>query len=649
MSFRISVQILSSKRETLFIKSSTTLQEILNIVCSKNNLQGSYKLKYKNKILGLALPFLKSGVPNHGTVQLVKDSTSTGKIRVIIQIDHKEKETNKEKENEKEKGKENEKEKEKKKEKFIFGVRSTCSLWTLLRGTDKKRKKQGKNSLFSHINEESNENDLIRFPIFICGMKKFDNENLMKNTTLKSLGITSGSAIFRIYFEQKERNKYYLSQSLETETNQNKKKKGNDKNSSSFDVSQEKKKSFLEMVEDLKEKEKENDQKREMAKKKQQTRIDQLKKKEMPKILKQYEEEEKRKKMEQEMKQQIEKKKQEKMMHFILKKQRENNFYKSSISRTVNKELKEKEREAQLKKMNQNYLDERHNKKQINDKMKKVYLQKETNVKLQQKQESQINRNIVIFPAPKTRQAKPSDMQLPKGFFKLSKKDLKYRMDQQRKNIEFMSTLMTRELRDKKRKKFHTKTVVIRYVFPDRISIQATFLPNEKVLDLYKLLREQFVSSKKKLPIKLFIAPPKMDLIDMDKTLVKSNLSPKSLVYVSLMGNDIPTPEIIKSHLCEELQNNVKIMENMEEEGEEEEGDYEEENGEEESYSEDEKGTEDEEEEEEKEKEKGDEKERENENENEIIVNTNEQQEQQTNNMNKNKDVDKYLKSLIRF
>lgn len=73
------------------------------------------------------------------------------------------------------------------------------------------------------------------------------------------------------------------------------------------------------------------------------------------------------------------------------------------------------------------------------------------------------------------------------------------------------------------------KRVIVRVQFPDRLVMQALFRTTETVHALYKVVRENL--QVKSLPFELFTTPPKVVLKDHAKTLVEAQLAPMSLVY----------------------------------------------------------------------------------------------------------------------
>lgn len=73
------------------------------------------------------------------------------------------------------------------------------------------------------------------------------------------------------------------------------------------------------------------------------------------------------------------------------------------------------------------------------------------------------------------------------------------------------------------------KRVIVRVQFTDRLVMQALFRTTETVHALYKVVRENL--QVKSLPFELFTAPPKVVLKDHAKTLVEAELAPMSLVY----------------------------------------------------------------------------------------------------------------------
>lgn len=95
--------------------------------------------------------------------------------------------------------------------------------------------------------------------------------------------------------------------------------------------------------------------------------------------------------------------------------------------------------------------------------------------------------------------------------------------------------LMTKKMRETQqaRRISRFRKVLIRIRFPDRVSLQGTFAPLDKVRDVIK-----FVNSALREPTKvkyhLFVTPPKTVLKDFDSTLWSQGLVPAALLHVGI-------------------------------------------------------------------------------------------------------------------
>ncbi|XP_025715519.1 tether containing UBX domain for GLUT4 isoform X2 [Callorhinus ursinus] len=128
-------------------------------------------------------------------------------------------------------------------------------------------------------------------------------------------------------------------------------------------------------------------------------------------------------------------------------------------------------------------------------------------------------------------QAWPAE--LPDEFFEVTVDDVRRRLAQlksERKRLE-EAPLVTRAFREAQmREKLERyPKVVLRVLFPDRYILQGFFRPNETVGDLQDFVRSHLGNPE--LPFHLFITPPKSVLDDPTLTLFQANLFPAALVH----------------------------------------------------------------------------------------------------------------------
>ncbi|XP_045631012.1 tether containing UBX domain for GLUT4 isoform X2 [Ursus americanus] len=145
-------------------------------------------------------------------------------------------------------------------------------------------------------------------------------------------------------------------------------------------------------------------------------------------------------------------------------------------------------------------------------------------------------------------QAWPAE--LPDEFFEVTVDDVRRRLAQlksERKRLE-EAPLVTKAFREAQmREKLERyPKVVLRVLFPDRYILQGFFRPNETVGDLHAFVRSHLGNPK--LPFCLFITPPKIVLDDPTLTLFQANLFPAALVH---FGAEEPTGLFLEPRLLE--------------------------------------------------------------------------------------------------
>ncbi|CAN0213886.1 unnamed protein product [Lampetra fluviatilis] len=123
--------------------------------------------------------------------------------------------------------------------------------------------------------------------------------------------------------------------------------------------------------------------------------------------------------------------------------------------------------------------------------------------------------------------------ELPDEFFEVTVDDVRRRMEQlKRERIKMeeapLTTQALRESQELEKMKRYPQ-VVIRVQFPDRNILQGVFRPNEPVCALVELVRSCLEEPAP--PFYLYTAPPKRVLDAPTQTLFKANLFPTSLVH----------------------------------------------------------------------------------------------------------------------
>ncbi|KAM4603514.1 tether containing UBX domain for GLUT4 [Polymixia lowei] len=129
---------------------------------------------------------------------------------------------------------------------------------------------------------------------------------------------------------------------------------------------------------------------------------------------------------------------------------------------------------------------------------------------------------------------------LPDEFFEVTVDDIRKRFAQLKSERRFLeeAPLMTKALREAqmKEKMDRYPKVVLRVQFPDRHVLQGFFRPLETVAALRHFVKSHLEDPQ--LQFYLFIVPPKTILDDPSATLYQANLFPGALVY---FGSDVKT------------------------------------------------------------------------------------------------------------
>ncbi|XP_070775857.1 tether containing UBX domain for GLUT4 [Enoplosus armatus] len=139
---------------------------------------------------------------------------------------------------------------------------------------------------------------------------------------------------------------------------------------------------------------------------------------------------------------------------------------------------------------------------------------------------------------------------LPDEFFEVTVDDVRKRFAQLKSERKFFeeAPLMTKSLREAqmKEKMERYPKVVLRVQFPDRHVLQGFFRPLETVGAVRHFVRSHLEDPQ--LSFYLFITPPKTTLDDPSATLFQADLFPGALVY---FGSDVKTDIYIKRELQE--------------------------------------------------------------------------------------------------
>ncbi|XP_060796989.1 tether containing UBX domain for GLUT4 isoform X2 [Neoarius graeffei] len=162
-----------------------------------------------------------------------------------------------------------------------------------------------------------------------------------------------------------------------------------------------------------------------------------------------------------------------------------------------------------------------------------------------------VDREPLVFHLDTAAQRQHDDMELPDEFFEVTVDDVRKRLSQLKSERRVLeeAPLMTQSLREAQKKEKIDKypKVVLRVQFPDRRVLQGFFRPLETVTVLKQFVRTHLRDPD--LPFYLFIAPPKTELDNPSATLFQANLFPAALVY---FGSDVKTGCYLRSDLVDD-------------------------------------------------------------------------------------------------
>ena len=176
------------------------------------------------------------------------------------------------------------------------------------------------------------------------------------------------------------------------------------------------------------------------------------------------------------------------------------------------------------------------------------------------------DRNVICYNAEETKMSGVDSVEPDDKFFELTEEDVKkmYMDLQQRLKEDDETQLLTQAMRKAKAEQRLAKYdyAFIRFMFPDKLVLQAMFRPREPVYNLYKFITEQ-IQSKSDL-FHLFTSPPKHILKDKTLTLIEARLVPMTVVYVGLdIKLDRYLSDAVLSGVSSQADANMKIVEMM--------------------------------------------------------------------------------------
>ncbi|KAJ3081385.1 Tether containing UBX domain for GLUT4 [Quaeritorhiza haematococci] len=145
----------------------------------------------------------------------------------------------------------------------------------------------------------------------------------------------------------------------------------------------------------------------------------------------------------------------------------------------------------------------------------------------------QFSRDTRAFRPPLNNVPVAARIELPDSFFELTPTELKFLVEGQkaRRAYQDNAPLKTRAMREREaeiRRQKYPKTM-IRVRFPDRTTLQSTFLSGEKLSTLFQAVKSCLATPERK--FYLYVTPPRRVLSDTTQTFWKEGLAPASLVY----------------------------------------------------------------------------------------------------------------------
>uniref|UniRef100_A0A1A8RYY5 Alveolar soft part sarcoma chromosome region, candidate 1 n=1 Tax=Nothobranchius rachovii TaxID=451742 RepID=A0A1A8RYY5_9TELE len=161
-----------------------------------------------------------------------------------------------------------------------------------------------------------------------------------------------------------------------------------------------------------------------------------------------------------------------------------------------------------------------------------------------------VEREPLIYHLDSSSRHTEVNQDLPDEFFEVTVDDVRKRFAQlksERKSLE-ETPLMTKSMRETRMKEKIERypKVVLRVQFPDRHVLQGFFRPLETVGVVKQFVRSHLEDPR--VSFYLFITPPKAILNDPAATLLQADLFPGALVY---FGSDVKTDFYIKKELLE--------------------------------------------------------------------------------------------------
>jgi len=176
-------------------------------------------------------------------------------------------------------------------------------------------------------------------------------------------------------------------------------------------------------------------------------------------------------------------------------------------------------------------------------------------------------RKVEVF-APSSTPFDPRSLDIPEDFYNITMADLKLNHQikkEKQKQLELEhGVLRTKEMRDRDRAKKLSKYTkcFIRIRFPDRVELQGTFLPVEKISSVYQFVRECLNEFNQIQEFQLYTIPPKTVIKQDDpKGLRDHGFLPACLIYFGLPDGSKMTMPFLNDNLIKDIKERLPVSE----------------------------------------------------------------------------------------
>ncbi|CAN8065252.1 unnamed protein product [Agarophyton chilense] len=170
-------------------------------------------------------------------------------------------------------------------------------------------------------------------------------------------------------------------------------------------------------------------------------------------------------------------------------------------------------------------------------------------------------RQIRVF-RPSNVRFDPRKLDVPDDFFEPTASELKSLLHQSAAHIAEIQEkpLLTKKLRDAETQKRMNRfrSAIVRVLFPDRVSIQGTFLPTSTIREVIRFVRAALVDARN-VKFHLFVVPPKK-VLDVKKTLWDEKLVPAAVVHIGIEQGPSESNQLLKPHLLEKIEDTPESL-----------------------------------------------------------------------------------------